>query len=83
MHIDRFAVVREEESPAANGKWRYEWQADLHTYVKPDYAAAVTVMLDKKGDNLKEASPQMSDVVSIEWSHWDLADMAAASHADL
>jgi hypothetical protein len=73
-------MVREEESPATNGKWRYEWQADLHKYVKPDYVAAVTVMLNQKAGNLKEA-PQMSDVVSTKWSRWDLADMAVAFQA--
>ena len=59
----RITLSREEESPAANGKWRYAWETDLHKYVKPEYAAAVSAMLAKTDDSSVQEAPQMSDVV--------------------
>lgn len=61
---NRVNHCREEESPAANGKWKYEWRDDVQRYVKPQYADAVLATLAKNGDNVKQP-PQMSDEVSF------------------
>lgn len=58
------AVQREEESPAANGKWKYEWRRDVRQYVKPEYADAVFATLAKTDDSVHRP-PHISDVVRL------------------
>lgn len=52
---------REEESPAANGKWKYEWRRDVRQYVKPEFADAVFATLAKTDDSVHRP-PHISDV---------------------